>query len=610
MVRKMRAFFAETLQKINIHSLRTKIFLISIVITNVTVFISAFTITQRAAGIIADNAYDYIYESMRHATSNFDLLLEDAFSLSIAIASNRDIIIKALLDDSAPASYSAFELQKQADDYLENMVSNKSHIVLVSAIGLDGKSYKSSGSLILKSVVEEPWFTKTSAESRVRLFYDEPDGKRIALCRPIRYSGKLLGVALVEMDYGVLVDVYSITPLQNAKITTFTEDGDVVFSNYASGAQNISGTPLQEITEQYTNGKTTYFFDGKKVLAAKYTSDLSGLTTIGLVEYDDLLTEALSLRTQSVTMIAASFLAATLMAWLFARYISKNISRLQSSMKKISAGDIAVRADIASKDEIGVMAGIFNEMMNRIATLMQNIREKEEQKRKAEQKTLEAQIQPHFIYNTINSISYVAHMRRQKDIEEVSIAAVELLRGVMGVRESFIPLWQECEYIKQYMKVQTFKMQKQFSVLWDVEPQLWIYRIPKLLLQPIVENSLIHGIAGMEDGQISVQVSLTEHKVLVRVTDNGKGMPKSTLNMLNRDRPGYSQFRAVGFSNVKDRVKTIYGESYDVSVSSVEGAFTSVEITLPYSFTDSDEGSGSYPPDAMEKGEEPSCTEQ
>lgn len=572
------------LKKFNFHSLQTKIFLISILITSVTLFINAFVIIQCAAKIISEDAYDYIYESMRHAASNFDILLEDAFSLSITIASNKDIIINALLDNSQPASYEAFERQKKADNYLENLVSNKSHILLASVVGLGGKSYKSSGTLILKSVVNEPWFTETSMESAVRLFYNMPDKKRIALCRPIRYSGQLLGVAMVEMDYEVLADVYSVTPLQDAKIFTFTEDGSIVFSNIDSnGAQNIAGTPLENIMEEYTDNRNTYYIDGQRVLAAKYTSSLSKLTTIGLVAYDDLLTEALSLRTQSVTMIAASFIAATLVAWLFARYICKNIYRLQSSMKAISRGNLSIRSDIDSKDEIGVMAGIFNKMMNRITSLMQNIREKEEQKRQAEQNVLEAQIQPHFLYNTINSISYVAHMKGEKEIEDVSIATVELLRGVMGIRESFIPLWQECEYIKQYIKIQEFKMQKQFSVSWDVEPELWIYKIPKLLIQPIVENSLVHGIYEMENGRIGIQVSLRGDNVLIRVTDNGKGMSQNTLDMLNRDTAGYSQFRSVGFANVKDRIKAIYGDTYDVNISSVKGAFTSVEIVLPYS---------------------------
>lgn len=579
MKHKIKRYAAE----FGFHSLRFKIFIICMVITYAMVFINSAAITQRAAKVIAENAYDYIFESMRHADSNFDIFLEDALSLSMSISSNRDIVIGALLDHSEAASYDAYAKQRQVEDYLENLATDKNHIKLAAVIGVDGKGYKSSGTLILRSIVEEPWFTQMQTESRVRVFYHTPKERRIALCRPIKYNGRLLGIALVEMDYEILNSVYTITPLQNVKVNTFTEDGGLVFSNF----DDQNGSPLpdslfQEIMTGYDERQNTYEINGVKMLVAKYSSELSGLTTIGLVSYDDLLTEALQMRRQSAPILLLTLIAATLAVWLFARYICQNIQRLQNSMLKITAGDLDSRAHISSQDEIGVMAGIFNQMMDRIARLMHDIKDKEAQKRKAEQDALETQIQPHFIYNTINSIAYVSHMRGEAEIEEVSLAAVELLRGVLSVRESFIPLWQECEYIEQYLKIQKFKMQKDFQVLWEVDTELWLYRIPKLLLQPLVENALIHGINDREGGQINVQITRQEQKVFMRVTDNGRGIGSDALRQMNQSGKQYSQFRTVGFANVKERVRLIYGDGFDVTITSVPEVFTSVEVVLPY----------------------------
>jgi two-component system sensor histidine kinase YesM len=209
-----------------------------------------------------------------------------------------------------------------------------------------------------------------------------------------------------------------------------------------------------------------------------------------------------------ISIVAVSVAAAALAAWLFSRGICRNIYRLQESMLQIQDGRTEIRSRIRSRDEIGLMAGIFNNMMDRIEALMASIRETEEQKRREEQNVLEAQIQPHFVYNTINSIAYVAHMRGESEIEDVASATVQLLRGVLGVRESFIPLRQEYEYIEQYLVIQRFKMRQDFQVNWDVEAPLWSYPIPKLILQPIVENALLHGILRKTDGQIAVQVFL------------------------------------------------------------------------------------------------------
>lgn len=568
-------------KKTGLHSLRLKIFAICMVITNVMVFANAYVLIQKSAQIISENAYSYIYESMRHAGSNFDIFMEDAMSMSLAVVSNRDIVINTLLENEPEASYEAFLAQQRVEDYLDNMVSNKSHIVLAAVIGADGRGYKSSGSLILKNVIDESWFTETSAESKMRVFYSIPGRKQIALSRPIRYNGVFLGVALIEMDYETLDSVYSITPLEDAKIATFSQDGGLVFSNYSVEESAVSEADLDILNREYQEGRSEYTTEGETVLVAKHTSAVSGLTSIGLVSYKDLMLEAMSLQTQSFANIFFSIVASTVAAWLFAQLISKNIYRLQESMMKIGKGDFSVRAKIRTRDEIGVMAEIFNNMMDRIAQLMQNIQEKERQKRKAEQDALETQIQPHFIYNTINSITYVAHMQGQLEIEEVSHATVQLLRGVLGVRESFIALWQECEYIKQYVTIQRFKTQNTFTVNWEVEPQLWGYKIPKLLLQPIVENALIHGIYHMDRGQVDIQITELGDRVIFRVTDNGKGISPIKLDEIRQGEGLPSQFRKVGFANVRSRVKAIYGDAYDVEISSVENAFTCVEISLP-----------------------------
>lgn len=215
---------------------------------------------------------------------------------------------------------------------------------------------------------------------------------------------------------------------------------------------------------------------------------------------------------------------------------------------------------------------------------MENVKDKERQKREAEQLALEAQIQPHFIYNTINSITYVAHLKGDKEIEDISRATVELLRGVLGVRESYIPLWQECEYIKQYTKIQRFKTNNDFVVRWEVEQELWTYMLPKLLLQPIVENAVLHGIYHQVDAVIEIQVTRMNDRVILRITDNGKGISPKQLDDIRHGTMEGAKMRSVGLSNVRSRIKAIYGSSYDMEISSVEGSFTSVVINLPASF--------------------------
>ena len=162
-------------------------------------------------------------------------------------------------------------------------------------------------------------------------------------------------------------------------------------------------------------------------------------------------------------------------------------------MEEIRQGNMEVRVSVQTRDEIGILADTFNRMMDQIAKLMIEIKEKEIVKKEAEQKFLDAQIEPHFLYNSINSIQYVAHMRGEEEIERVAIALSELFRSVLSNKREFITLWEEKEYIDNYILIERFKYTRDFSLIWDVEEELWAYQIPKLLLQPIVENALIHG---------------------------------------------------------------------------------------------------------------------
>jgi two-component system sensor histidine kinase YesM len=146
----------------------------------------------------------------------------------------------------------------------------------------------------------------------------------------------------------------------------------------------------------------------------------------------------------------------------------------------------------------------------------------------------------------------------------------------LGVRESFIPVSQEYDYIEQYLVIQRFKMGRTFRVDWDVEEDLWSYPIPKLILQPIVENALIHGIAKKKSGRINVQVFKQRHMLVMKVTDNGRGM--------DGQKPPDEQasLRKVGLSNVRERISLIYGNEYGIEIDSVKGAYTTVKLILPY----------------------------
>jgi sensor histidine kinase YesM len=595
-------------------SLQGKVFIICMVISCGIMLPAAQIITQSAVNTITDNAYNYIFENIRYADSNLSVLLDDAAAISLAIASNQDVVRYGLEDDSPEASYEAFLVQKEVEAYLGGMIVNKNHIRMAALIRSDGKSFKSGETLILKRIILEPWFRKALENAGAQVFYNILAGRRILVCRPVIENRRVRGIALIEMDYQVLNRIYASEPLAQSRIMVFDEKGVVVFSNYPAGAApTLEESELWPVMQSYDPARRYWNVGGERVLIALYRSSYNKLTTLGCITYASLVSEAWHINSLMISIVLVSIAAAALAAWIFSRTICRNIYRLQESMLRIKEGRMDIRSRITSRDEIGVMSEIFDKMMDRIEALLREIQKTEEQKRRAEQTVLEAQIQPHFIYNTINSIGNAAHLRGEKEIEDIASATVQLLRGVLGVRESFIPIWQEYDYIEQYLIIQRFKMRREFRVDWDVEESLWPYPIPKLIIQPIVENALLHGILNRKDGRISVQIFLKNspgsppppvqpeipesgipsgRKLVIRITDNGKGIPReeqerllsasSETGLTGEANRGNMHFRRVGFSNVRKRLALIYGGEASIELVSFPEAFTSVELSLPY----------------------------
>ena len=248
-------------------------------------------------------------------------------------------------------------------------------------------------------------------------------------------------------------------------------------------------------------------------------------------------------------------------------------------MRAVRQGDLTQRAVVSTRDEISDAADAFNEMMQKINTLMEDIRRQETAKREAEQQVLEAQIQPHFVYNSISAMQYAAGLRGQTDIEQAAAALGELMRSVLGNHNEWITLWEERTYIEQYIVLQRFKFKQHFTLTWDVEEKLWGMLLPKLLLQPLVENALLHGIGAKQNGEITVSAHEQGDRVLLQVTDDGKGITPGDVERLMEAKP--AAMRHVGISNVRERIATCYGDRGTFNVVSVPGSFTCVEIRLP-----------------------------
>ena len=385
---------------------------------------------------------------------------------------------------------------------------------------------------------------------------------------------------MINLKYDFLVDAYNMEPLRTSTVIITIPEDTVFYSN--RGDEKETAHILQMIGKKEKD--TGYIkINGEKQYYIRNKSGTGFMSISVLIPYRVLSKDAEKLKLKFIIIGFCAAAAAVICSVFLSRKLCRNLKQLSNNMEEIRQGNMEVRVSVQTRDEIGILADTFNRMMDQIAKLMIEIKEKEIVKKEAEQKFLDAQIEPHFLYNSINSIQYVAHMRGEEEIERVAIALSELFRSVLSNKREFITLWEEKEYIDNYILIERFKYTRDFSLIWDVEEELWAYQIPKLLLQPIVENALIHGIADKEEGVINIKVYRDENAVVVKILDNGKGIARNRLQELQEGiyKNKKSRFRRVGISNVFERIKLLFGEEYGGNIYSYQNTFTCIELTLP-----------------------------
>ena len=260
------------------------------------------------------------------------------------------------------------------------------------------------------------------------------------------------------------------------------------------------------------------------------------------------------------------------------------VKNLTETMAQVGQGDLTVRAEVYSEDEIGRLSQGFNNMIQQVEDLIDELVTEKLLKKEAEIEALRYQITPHFMHNTLNSIKYAAILQNSSEIAEQLEAFIELLQISASDRGAFITVQQEIHMVQNYVKLQMFRYASCFTVSFDVIPEAEGCYIPSLLIQPLVENAILHGIdLKRSDGHIVVRVFLDGQQLAIKVEDNGRGMTAEELELLMKGERR-SKFSGIGVRNVRERLNLYYGSKGKLRFYSGENRGTQAVITLPISY--------------------------
>ncbi|MFC4596695.1 sensor histidine kinase [Cohnella hongkongensis] len=266
-------------------------------------------------------------------------------------------------------------------------------------------------------------------------------------------------------------------------------------------------------------------------------------------------------------------------AYKLSKYVSRPIFELAHAMKRISMGDLSVRIDSRRVDEFGIVASGFNAMATQIKDLIASAKDEQRRLRVAEMKALQAQLNPHFIYNTLDLIKWNAKMNRTKEISGIVVQLARLLRGMIHVEDEVTTLGSEMELIKHYLYIQRIRFADRLHVNVGIDDDAMDAEIPRLLLHPLVENAVVHGFENqIGNVDLSIVCRRRGDELEVEIKDNGIGMNEETLAAIR----GWTHQGGIGISNVHNRIRLYYGEAYGLDIESESGVGTRVALRIPY----------------------------
>ena len=361
------------------------------------------------------------------------------------------------------------------------------------------------------------------------------------------------------------------------------ENNQLIYHPFMKAIQSdLYEEKTMEFLEECDNYLVKVYEDAKWVIE-KQQIGYTGWKIIVVNSLANIRAENVSIYYMAWLMLLLVGIALIVLDVLLFRNITDPVYQLMRTMKEFGKGNYQVKASEDGIGELKVLSEQFNRMADRLQKQMDEIRENETEKRKMEKKLLQSQINPHFLYNTLDSIIWMIQGGEYKGAEQMVSLLAKFFRTSLSQGKDMIPLEKELEHATSYLAIQNIRFKDKFEFCVHADETLLKYLCPKLSIQPLLENAIYHGMEGkFEDGEIHINVYEKEDEIHIDVVDNGLGMTEEKIDyIMNNKVVSSKRGSGIGVRNVNERIKLIYGEEYGISITSELDEGTTATITIP-----------------------------
>ena len=527
--------------------------------------------------------------SVLYSTSNQTIINNQIINTSKQVVSNYELYFDSAIDVSNAIqdkidNVDVLNNKPTVRQYFDDVLAMKSEIISISLYDESGNLIVGNTNYVDDGKSNDESFQNAIDEPLINIFSAvgyEDNRYAFTLSRCVGFNREASeGVALIEFDFTKIVRlIYQSDLGENGHIVIFDRDYEVVYSS----APNFVVEDLNA-TRDLILGTSTTQINGQSFNL--YVSTISNTGWKVAVFTNN--SQIYSVFYSFITIVAiVTFVLSIIYAWIIymiVKQVTYPLYRLQSEMNKVRDLNYEEKKKVYRKGnkEIVQLEDTYNEMMKRIRDLAEKIVQEQENQRKSELKALQNQINPHFLYNTLDSIIYMIDKGENQKAEEMIVALSKFFRISISKGRTIIPLKDEIEHVRNYLLIQKIRFGEHFSYYINVDQDLYQYSCLKLILQPLVENAIEHGLNDDEnDGRIDINVYQDEKNIIFEVKDNGYGISEERLKTIYQSFKDDSIHEGVGLKNVYQRVKIYYGDSADLIINSIIDEGTIIRIIIP-----------------------------
>lgn len=600
MLKKLQSF------AINDLPIRYKIVSLLLIISILPSIVLGSLVSLAGDKIIENQATEHTLQLIGQANKSLETYVENMQDISYLISFNQDII-DFLYQANSQGTNSNYE----RNQFLQGFTTVNPEIAGILVVNDKGEYISNElYARNLKTLLDEDWYKEAAKNKGIFKVIGHPDERNVkthvnytnseivsgvrAILDP--ESQQMIGAILIDLKLRVIAEIIEdVTLGKSGYLMVIDDEGEVIYSPPDSLIEEINPSWFKEKDSNSFSKK----INGVSMQFIYRKSSFSNWTTIGVFPTNESVPEVEKINFYVICFLYIVFAFGIGASYYLSYSMSRPINVLNKIMKKVELGDLTIRYKGDRADEIGMLGRSFNTMIEQINRLISLMKIQGRQKREAELQALQAHIKPHFLYNTLDTINWMARKKEAMDVAELVESLSQLFRIGLSKGNDLIPLENEIEHIESYLKIQKARYKDKLNYTISIDPKLNNIVVHKVVLQPIVENAIYHGIKERRGpGHIAIIGEENEGNLVLYVKDDGVGITEERLTQLNQsltvsfdslEETRSREMIGYGVMNVQARIKLTFGDPYGVSIESEQGKGTVVKIVLPMNIEKSTE---------------------